>query len=268
MGEKVRWESWVEIRTRESALISQIELGQLIPSVANEKLSRGIRNKHKPKTNFPSLLNFTLLLQAFLPPPPQLCRRMGNLVYCSQSITFSLAASYSLHCSSALTWALSTGTAVLLEEIAPAARKRAPVRAPKHRLQLLIGACSCVRSSWAVASIRTSLPAPERGFSTRCRWVCAPLWSSKGRREQLVSPWSSSPGSAQAVEKGCSCPTSQHGLAEPDRVRSDDGQSPPPLPMRASLGCRGQVGPSLGIRRFQRAQTSEGARALAGPGAT
>lgn len=107
--------------------------------------------------------------------------------------------------------------AVLLEEIAPAARKPAPVRAPKHRLQLLIGACSCVRSPWAVASIRASLPAPERGFSTQCRWVCAPLWSSKGRRGQLVSPWSSSPGSAQAVEKGCSCPTSQHGLAEPDR---------------------------------------------------
>lgn len=107
--------------------------------------------------------------------------------------------------------------AVLVEQIAPAARKPAPLCAPKHRLRLLTGACSCVRSPWAVASIRASLPAPEWGFSTSCRWVSTPLRSPRGRREQLVSPWSSSPGNSQAVEKGCSWPTSWHGFAEPDR---------------------------------------------------
>ncbi|XP_014739564.1 PREDICTED: uncharacterized protein LOC106857797 [Sturnus vulgaris] len=160
MGEKVEWESWVERRT------SQIKLGT-ITSIANEKLSRGIRNKSTTKMNFLFLLKFTFVTD-YSAPPHQLCRRMGS-GFCGQSITFNLAASYSLQYSSALTWVLFYSCAVLLKQIAPAARKPAPVCALKHRLQLLKGACSGVEFPWALVSIKASLPAPEWGFSTGYR---------------------------------------------------------------------------------------------------
>lgn len=89
-----------------------------------------------------------------------------------------------------------------------------------------------------------------------------PFW------HRVFTPWSSSPGSAQAVEKGCFFPTSWHRVAEPERESGVVTVSHLLLlPLGASLGCRGQVGPYHGIR-FRGAQMSEGARALGGAGAT
>lgn len=150
---------------------------QLISSIANEKLSRGIRNKGKTETNFPSFLNFTLSYMLFCIVLPSSAEGWGMGVVLSPSHSCCFLLLTLFLCSNMGPF---DRYAVLLKQIAPAARKLAPVCAPKCRLQLLTGACSCVTCPWAVASIRTSLPAPEWGFSAACRCVSAPLRLSRG----------------------------------------------------------------------------------------
>lgn len=62
------------------------------------------------------------------------------------------------------------------------ARKPAPVWAPLHRMQFLLGVWLCLGYPRAAPSLRMHAPAAACGSLWDAVWTCAPLWLSMGCR--------------------------------------------------------------------------------------